>query len=118
MKKEKLRKLIVDGIARIEIGDERVESICINAEIHQELLYHLLDCFDPYTDSDTFSKLGYGELIGTLFGAHVYLNSTLKEILFIGKHGTINNASLPEDYLLAEEKLDKQNKFKFVYERI
>jgi len=118
MNKNEFRKLIVDGIARVETGDENVKSICVNEEITKNIHLHLLDYFDQYTGEPIHND-DLGELIGSLFGAKVYFCRSLTGILFIGEYGTLINIPYKKIPISTKnEQLDKQNKFKFIYERI
>lgn len=102
-----IKNVFVDAFCEIKKHNDRVDEIRITPKDYSNLISQVgyIDCFDANTHRET---LQHG-LMGTLFGAQVYLDKKIDHTTFIGEHVSFQ--------LKEENNLNLGNvKFKFIFQ--
>lgn len=110
-----IRTLIIDAFAKIERQHQRVVRIKAN----HEFVNVIKECFK--SEFDEISNPNLRRLVptwlGSLFGAHVYIENDLDEIIFEGDHSS--TVSVPFKIAKKEhitKQQDTKRKFRFILE--
>lgn len=103
---------LIDSFVKIESYNERVESIYMTPEFFDQIINE--ESFDNFVKSENGAKSDNDGILGSLFGANVYVHKNLNKSYLVSEHGRmveINNDDTQE-----EKKIDNKVKFKFILE--
>jgi len=110
-----IKSLIIDAFAKIERQDQRVVRIRANHRFANAIKQSFNREFDEITN-EHLQRL-VPSWLGSLFGAHIYIDNELEQVIFEGDHGATTKLTFETTKKEPVIKLqDTKRKFKFILE--